>query len=269
MKTIFITGSSSGIGKETARLFQKKGWNVIATMRDPQAEKELVNLTNVKVIQCDVTQQGSIEKAVREGLTVFKSIDVLVNNAGYYALGPLEATTYEQVKRQIDTNLFGLIDVTKNLIPHFRKQKSGVIVNLSSIAGIVSIPLQSLYHATKWGVEGFSEALRYELRQFNIHVKIIEPGVVKTDFYGRSMATLHDEKLDDYEHYSQKVINNILSNGEKGSLPLAVAETIYKAATDNSTRLRYPTGNMKSMIALRKMLPLRAYSSLIRTAMEK
>ena len=102
----------------------------------------------------------------------------------------IEAATHEQIKRQIDTNLLGLIEVTKEIIPHFRKQKSGTIVNLSSIAGVVSIPLQTLYHATKWGVEGFSESLQYELRPFNIRVKIIEPGVINTNFLGRSMTQL-------------------------------------------------------------------------------
>ncbi|GBF34412.1 short-chain dehydrogenase [Desulfocucumis palustris] len=269
MKTVFITGASSGIGKETAKLFQERGWNVIATMRNPQAEKELVQLKNIKILQCDVTEQNSIKTAVNEGIKAFGNIDVLVNNAGYYILGPFEAATHEQIKRQIDTNLFGLIEVTKEIVPHFRKQKSGTIINVSSIAGIISIPLQTLYHATKWGVEGFSESLQYELRPFNIRVKIIEPGVIKTDFYGRSMTVMQDDEIKEYESYSQKVVKNILKNGEKGSSPDGVAKTIYKAATDNSTKLRYPTGYSKEMISIRAMLPLKVYTSLVRSAMEK
>jgi NAD(P)-dependent dehydrogenase (short-subunit alcohol dehydrogenase family) len=151
-------------------------------MRDPNAEKELTMLNNVKVIRCDVTDADSIDSAVIGGIEAFGNIDVLVNNAGYYAIGPLENASDEQVLRQIDTNLTGSILVTKRLIPHFREKRSGVIMNVSSIAGLVSIPMQSLYHATKWGLEGFSESLHYELRQFNIRVKIIEPGVIKTDF---------------------------------------------------------------------------------------
>lgn len=269
MKTVFITGASSGIGKETAKLFQKKGWNVIATMRSPQSENELTKLGNVKVVQCDVTDRESIKNAISEGVAAFKRIDVLVNNAGYYVLGPLEAATYEQIGRQIDTNLLGVIAVTKEMVPHFRRQKSGVIINLSSIAGVISIPLQSLYHATKWGVEGFSEALQYELRPLNIRVKIIEPGIIKTDFLGRSMTTLYDETLTEYEAYSQKVIKNIHENGNKGSTPDVVAETIYKAATSNNKRLRYSTGKMKELVLMHRMLPYRLFAALMQSVMEK
>lgn len=268
MKTIFITGTSSGIGKETAKLFQRMGWNVIATMRNPQDGKELGKLKNVKIIYCDVTNLDSIKAAVEEGIRTFKSIDVLVNNAGYYIIGPFEAATHEQIKHQIDTNLLGLIEVTKEIIPYFRKQKSGTIINLSSIAGIISVPLQSLYHATKWGVEGFSESLQYELQPFNIRVKIIEPGVIKTDFFDRSLTIVQDDTLIEYEPYSQKVIKNLLNEG-KASSPVGVAETIYKAATDNSTKLRYPTGTLKEVIPLRKILPFKLFSSLIKSTIEK
>ena len=165
--------------------------------------------------------------------------------------------------------MLGLINVTKEIIPHFRKQKSGTIINLSSIAGVISIPLQSLYHATKWGVEGFSESLQYELRPLNIRVKIIEPGVISTNFLGRSMTLVQDKTLTEYEPYTLKVINNIFENGKKGSVPDVVAKTIYKAATDNKTKLRYPIGNFKGLIFLRAILPLKIYLSLVRTIMEK
>jgi len=269
MKTVFITGASSGIGKETAKLFHAMGWNVIATMRNPGAEEELGSLENVKILHCDVTNKDSIKAAIQEGINTFKSIDVLVNNAGYYVLGPLEMATHEQIKRQIDTNLFGLIESTREMIPHFRAQKSGTIINISSIAGVISIPLQSLYHATKWGVEGFSESLQYELRQFNIRVKIIEPGVINTDFYGRSMTMLKGDMPAEYESYTQNVIKNILKNGKDGSAPDGVARTVYKAATDNKTKMRYPTGNSKGMIRLYALLPLRVFHSLVRRVMEK
>jgi NADP-dependent 3-hydroxy acid dehydrogenase YdfG len=269
MKTVFITGSSSGIGRETAKLFQQKRWNVIATMRNPAAEKELANLKNVKVLQCDVTDQDSVKAAILEGISTFKNIDVLVNNAGYYTLGAVEMATHEQIKQQIDTNLLGLIEVTKEIIPHFRKQKSGTIINLSSIAGVISIPLQTLYHATKWGVEGFSESLQYELRQFNIRVKIIEPGVIKSNFLGRSMVMVEDKEQTDYEPYAQKVIKNIFLNGEKGSTPDVVAKTIYKAATDNRAKLRYLTGNFKEMVYLHKIFPKTVYNSMVKSIMEK
>jgi len=269
MNTVLITGASSGIGKETAKLFQKNGWNVIATMRDTQAGKDLAGLDNVKVVRCDVTDTDSIKESINEGIAAFGRIDVLVNNAGYYAVGPLEAATNEQIERQIDTNLMGSINATKLIVPHFRGQGSGTVVNISSIAGVVSIPLQSLYHATKWGLEGFSEALQYELRQFNIRVKIIEPGIIKTDFLGRSKTVLHDETLTDYREYSEKVMNNLFSMGEKGSPPEIVAETIFKAATDNSKKMRYRVGRMKGITTMRKLLPFGLYTRLMRGATEK
>jgi len=269
MKTVFITGTSSGIGKETAKLFQRMGWNVIATMRNPDQEKELAELENVLVLPCDVTKPESVQAAIAEGINTFDSIDVLVNNAGYYALGPCEMATHEQIKQQIDTNLLGLIGVTKEIIPHFRKQKSGTIINISSIAGVISIPLQSLYHATKWGVEGFSESLQYELRPFNISVKVIEPGVIMTDFLGRSMTLIQDRTIAEYEPYAQKVLKNIFDNGEKGSTPEVVAKTIYNAATDNKTKMRYLTGKFKEMVCLRRLLPHRAFNLMVKSIMEK
>jgi NADP-dependent 3-hydroxy acid dehydrogenase YdfG len=161
----------------------------------------------------NMTDTDSIKKSIADGLSIFRQIDVLVNNAGFYTIGVLEAATNEQIQRQLGTNLLGLINMTKEILPHFRKHKSGMIINLSSVAGRTTVPLQSLYHATKWGVEGFSESLQYEVRPFNIKVKIIEPGVIKTDFYGRSMTIAEDKGLKEYQDYSKKVTSNLVRNG--------------------------------------------------------
>lgn len=268
MKTIFITGASSGIGKETAKYFQSKGWNVIASMRRPEEEKELTNLTNVEVLHCDVTDKESIQAAINQGIQRFGRIDVLVNNAGYYLVGPLEAATSEQIIRQLNTNLLGLIETTKAVIPHFRENRSGTIINLSSIAGRLSIPLQSLYHTTKYGIEGFSESLQYELEKFNIRVKLVEPGTVRTNFCGRSMTIAQDDRCPVYEEYSRNVIGNLVKNGNSGSDPVVIAKTIYKAATDNRKKMRYPTGKMKSMMMINKILPLRVYQALVKLILE-
>lgn len=269
MNTVFITGASSGIGRETAKLFSKNGWNVIATMRKPELEKELNKMVNVKVLKCDVTETGSIKQAIKEGVEHFGWIDVLINNAGYYTIGVLESATKEQINRQIETNLIGLINSTKEMLPYFRKQRSGTIINISSVAGKTTVPLQTLYHATKWGVEGFSESLQYELRPFNIKVKIIEPGVINTDFYGRSMTVMKDESLNEYSTYSDKVVRNLITNGNKGSDPAEVAETIFKAAISSSNKMRYKVGKSTSILALRAMLPDCIYHSLINSAMQK
>lgn len=268
MKTILITGASSGIGKKTALLFLNNGWNVIATMRNPDAERELSAFRNALILKCDVTDHLSIKNAVSTGISHFGKIDVLVNNAGYYALGPLESATPEQIRRQIDTNLNGVIAMTQAVIPFFRKQRSGIIINISSIAGVITLPLQSLYHATKWGVEGFSESLQYELRPYHIRIKLIEPGVIKTDFYGRSMSLLQNDELTDYTTYSQRVIENIQKNGNKGSSPDVVAQTIFKAATDHKKKMRYSAGNSKDLIKLRKLLPNSVFRFIVQKVME-
>jgi short-subunit dehydrogenase len=184
-------------------------------------------------------------------------------------VGPLEAASDEQIKRQIDTNLVGTVMVTKRVLPHFRKQRSGTIINISSIAGAVSFPMQSLYHTTKWGMEGFSESLHYELQQFNIKVKLIEPGVIKTDFYGRSKTVLQNEALPEYDEYSNRVMKNLLSRGEKGSPPEVVAEAIYRAAADDRKKMRYRVGKSNGIVLLRKLIPFSLYARFVKGAIEK
>ena len=174
-QTILITGASSGIGKVTAKLFQEKGWNVIATMRTPEKEQELTQLDNVLVTRLDVTDEASIAQAVSAGVAQFGKIDVLLNNAGYGAYGPLEVFGLDSIRRQFDTNVVGLLAVTKAVIPHMRENKAGTIVNISSIGGQMTFPLGTLYHGTKFAVEGMSEALHFELEQFGVKVKIVEP----------------------------------------------------------------------------------------------
>ncbi|WP_431209873.1 SDR family oxidoreductase [Puia sp. P3] len=187
-KTVLVTGASSGFGRETVRLFANKGWNVIATMRSPEKETELSGLEGVKVVRLDVTDKTSVRAAIDAGVREFGGIDVLVNNAGYGAFGALEAAPEEVIRQQMDVNLFGLIEVTKAVLPGMRARKSGVIINVSSIGGRLTFPFSSLYHATKFAVEGLTESLQYELNPLGIRLKIVEPGGYKTNFAGRSMA---------------------------------------------------------------------------------
>lgn len=190
MKTILITGSSSGIGRATALYFATKGWNVAATMRSPQREFELAKLPNVKVYPLDVTRPETIKEAVAAAISDFGGIDVVVNNAGYGGVGIFEAASQEQIERQFGTNVFGVMNVIREILPHFRERKGGTIINVTSVGGIITFPIYSVYHATKWAVEGFAESLQYELKPFNIKVKNIEPGAIKTDFYDRSQDLL-------------------------------------------------------------------------------
>lgn len=252
-RTILITGSSSGIGKATAIYFQEKGWNVIATMRSPQKETELTELDNVLVTRLDVTDAESIELAVQAGLEKFGNIDALVNNAGYGAFGALEAFPMENIRRQFDTNVIGLLATTKAVLPHFRQQKSGIIVNISSIGGKITFPLFSLYHGTKFAVEGISESLHYELESIGIKVKLVEPGAIATDFAERSLDLVRDDALPEYEEITNKLLSAFETIGSQSSPASVVAEVIWTAVTDGTNTLRYTAGeDAKVFVANRK-----------------
>ena len=241
-KTIFITGCSSGIGRETVKLFQSKGWNVVATMRSPDKETELNQLDQVLVTRLDVLDQESIRSAVEAAMSRFGGIDVLVNNAGYGAYGPLESFSSEKIRRQFDTNVIGLIDVTKAILPHFRRHNKGIIINISSIGGKMTFPLGALYHGTKFAVEGISEALSYEVDAFGGTVKIIEPGMIATDFAGRSFDFSNDESLAEYQPVVGALFNVLPTMAQNASPAGVVAEVIYRASTDGSKQLRYTAG---------------------------
>jgi NADP-dependent 3-hydroxy acid dehydrogenase YdfG len=248
--TIFITGASSGIGKVTAKYFHNRGWNVIASMRNPEDETELSYLENVLVTKLDVLDLNSITEAVSLGIERFGSIDVLLNNAGYGAYGPLESFPRDKILRQFNTNVIGLLDVTRAVLPHFRANKKGTILNISSMGGKMSFPLGSLYHGTKFAVEGISESLRYEVEQFGGRVKIIEPGSISTDFATRSFDFNNDEKLEEYASIVGKILvafPKMLKNSSPAHL---VAQVIYKAATDNKRKLRYMAGTDAKMYDL-------------------
>ncbi|PWG79233.1 SDR family oxidoreductase [Pararcticibacter amylolyticus] len=250
--TILITGASSGIGRATAKFFIEKDWNVVVTMRNPDSETEFKDLGNILLSRLDVLDPDSIEKAIAEGIQRFGRIDVLVNNAGYGAFGPLEAFSRENIIRQFNTNVIGLMDVTRAVLPHFRSNKSGVIVNISSIGGKMSFPLGSLYHGTKFAVEGISEALSYELEQFGAKVKIVEPGAIATDFAGRSIDFSNDESLVEYQGLVGKVNEGMPAFFENASPASVVAEVIYEAATDGTSKLRYTAGEDAGEIISRR-----------------
>ena len=243
-RTVFITGASTGIGRATAQLFQAKGWNVVATMRSPQDGSDLSALDRVLVTRLDVTDSSSIGAAVNEALEAFGTIDVLVNNAGFGAYGALEVTDMDVVRRQFDTNVIGLLDVTKQVLPTLRDSAAGVIVNVSSVGGRMAFPLGSLYHGSKFAVEGLSEALTHELSPFGISVKIIEPGLVATDFAGRSFVLSTDPAGGPYQETVTSVLTAFAAVQEQGGASAAdVASTIYEAATDGSAQLRYVVGD--------------------------
>ena len=239
-KTIFITGASSGLGKATAVLFASKGWNVVATMRNPEQETELTQLPTVKLLPLDVTNPEQIDDAVQQVIDV-GPVDVVFNNAGYGMVGPLEGTADEQIVKEIETNLLGVIRITKAFIPHFRAKKSGLFITTTSIGGLVAFPFNSVYHATKWALEGWSESMSFELAAFGIGIKTVSPGGIKTDFAGRSIVlTSHEAYTDSLD----KVMNTFgdPANQSRYSTAEQIADVVYEAATDGKKQLRYVAG---------------------------
>jgi NAD(P)-dependent dehydrogenase (short-subunit alcohol dehydrogenase family) len=249
-KTIFITGSSSGLGRAAAKLFASKGWKVIATMRAPEKETELASIPGVKLMALDTTDAAQIERVAKDVIAQ-GGVDVVFNNAGYGMTGPLEGFMDEQITRMIDTNLMGAIRVTKAFVPYFRQKRVGLFINTTSIGGLIAVPFNSIYHATKWALEGWSESVAFELGQFGIGMKTVSPGGMRTDFFTRSFDT---GKHEAYNALVDKVINVIKDPKQMASYssPDQIAAVVYEAATDGKDQLRYVAGeDAKATYAMR------------------
>lgn len=263
-KTVLITGTSSGIGRAAVHHFASRGWNVAATMRKPEQEKELGALPNTRVYALDVTSTDSIEAAMESVSRDFGAIDCLVNNAGYGVDGVFEAMSDEVITKQFETNVFGLMKTTRAVLPRMRANGGGSIVQVASMGGRLTFPLFSVYHGTKWAVEGFSESLHYELRPFNIHVKIVEPGAIKTDFYGRSRVFVGGER-EEYRSLVAKAEKVSQGPAQTGAPPALVAATIEKAARHTGRKIRFAVGAPAPMLlALRRVLPESWFFAIVR-----
>jgi NAD(P)-dependent dehydrogenase (short-subunit alcohol dehydrogenase family) len=264
-KTVLITGSSSGIGRVTAELFAARGWEVAATARNPATLEKRPHAENITALPLDVTDEASIAAAVAAVTDRLGPIDVLVNNAGYGLFGPLEGATPEQVESQFRTNVLGVTSMIRHVLPIMRERRSGTIVNVSSIGGRIAAPFASLYHASKFALEGLSESLRYELSLHGIRVKLVEPAHFKTGFIGRAL------QRSDHAAYREHFENYMLwvhKEDEHAPGPEPVAEVIYRAATDNSARLRYSVkGGL--VLALSRILPDAVWRSLLGAGMTR
>lgn len=264
-KTILITGASSGIGRETALRFQREGWNVAATMRSPAAETTLGTLEHTLCPALDVTRPETIRQAVDETLQHFGRIDAVVNNAGYGLIGPFETFSHEQVERQFQTNVLGLMAVTREVLPHFRAQRAGVVINVASFAGRSIFPLYSVYHASKWAVEGFSDSLQYEVAPYGIRVKIIEPGIVGTAFWGRSTDRENATGITAYDDAMPAIDLIDKAAGLIATDANDVADMIWQAANDASARVRYVIGlDAHLTLGARKLLSDGLYRQLMK-----
>lgn len=240
MKTIFITGTSSGLGKAAVHLFHTMGWNVIATMRNIKAGNDFIDLERVTLLPLDITDSEQIGRAVSQSIALGE-IDVVLNNAAYGAIGPLESVSENQLQKQIDTNLLGAIRVTQAFIPHFREKKSGMFINITSIAGLVTFPFDSIYHTAKWALQGFSEGLSYELAPFGISVKTIAPGFIHSDFSSNVVLTTSEPYQESLDRYL-KVVAGKMDPKTSGSTPEEIAAVVYEAVTDGKDQVLYVAG---------------------------
>jgi NAD(P)-dependent dehydrogenase (short-subunit alcohol dehydrogenase family) len=261
-KAIFVTGASSGLGRATAKLFASREWKVIASMRDPEKEKELGSLSGVTLMALDVTDPRAIER-VAEQVVASGGVDVVFNNAGYGLAGPLEGLSDEQILRMVNTNLLGTIRTTKAFIPHFREKRAGLFINTTSIGGLLAVPFNSIYHATKWALEGWSESMAFELSRFGIGMKTIEPGGMKTDFFTRSFDTGRHPAYDALVNKVMAIITDPKQMATYSS-PDQIAEVVYEAATDGKDQLRYVAGaDASAMYAMRSQLGDEAFRKAI------
>ena len=245
-KIAIVTGSSSGIGFETALALAREGYYTFATMRDTKKGdqiKEIAKKENLKleVLQLDVDNDKSVQNAVNKIVKEKNGIDVLVNNAGYGLFGCLEDLSMDELKAQFETNFFGVVRVSQTIIPIMRKQKSGIIVNISSVAGRIGFPVSPAYISSKFALEGLSESMRYELSPFGISTIIIEPGVIKTNFMPATKKSMKTGSA--YQDITNKVIMGITMMAEMGTPAQEVARTIIKAIKSENPLPRYVVGN--------------------------
>ena len=255
-KTVLITGASSGIGKAAAQRFAERGWNVAATMRNPDKEAALATQPNIRLFRLDVTDNDSVVRCMADVRAAFGRIDAVVNNAGYGADGVFEAMDDRMIRDQFETNVFGLMRVTRAAIGVMREQGGGTIVQVSSMGGRLAFPLYQIYHGTKWAVEGFTESLQFELEPLNIRLRLVEPGAIKTEFYGRSRVAAHGHDLPAYAGVVAKCDAVNQGAGAKGEDPMKVGDRIVDAAESRGHQLRWTVGAPAPMLTrLRKLLP--------------
>lgn len=250
-KVALVTGSSSGIGFETCLALARDGFHTYASMRDtkkapPLQEAAKKENLNIEIIPLDVDKGDSIKSAVSKIISNAGRIDVLVNNAGYGLFGCVEDVPVEDFKKQFETNFFGVITIIQEVAPIMRKQGSGFIVNISSVAGRIGFPASPAYISSKFALEGLSECLRYELGQFGVKTIIIEPGVIKSSFFS-SMQVVKPKNDSPYKDITNKVVSGVKMMAEMGTAPVEVAKTVVKSINDKDPLPRYVVGTDAAM----------------------
>jgi len=274
-RAVLITGCSTGIGRATADRLARRGWTVYATARRPEVIKDLAD-AGARVLPLDVTDEQSIRDAVDVVTAEAGCVSVLINNAGYGLQGPVEEAPLEEVRRQFETNVFGLVQLTQLVLPGMRSQGWGRIVNISSMGGRMTLPGGGFYHGTKYALEAISDALRFEVRPFGIAVSLIEPGAVATAFGDTAMATISageptGRESGDYAPFrallAAKITDAYEGKGSKrASSPERVAAVIEKAIAARRPKARYLVGaDARLLVRARRMLGARGFDALLRS----
>ena len=247
-KVALVTGSSSGIGLETSLSLARNGFHTFATMRDLNKDAEIKEVVrkenlNVEILQLDVDNEESVNEAINTVMERKDRIDVLVNNAGYGMWGTVEDVSIDEFKEQFETNFFSIIRLIHRVAPIMRKQNSGNIVNISSVAGRIGFPVSPAYISSKFALEGLSESLRFELMPFGVNVIIIEPGVIKTNFFNSMKLAKKSNQDSEYKEITEKVISGVKMMAEMGTHPKEVADAVVKALKEEKPLPRYVVGN--------------------------
>ncbi|QHT63653.1 SDR family oxidoreductase [Paenibacillus lycopersici] len=265
-KTIFITGTSSGLGKRTAIHFAKLGWNVAATMRTPEKEQELTAYENIKLFKLDVTNLAEVDAAAKEAIAAFGRIDVVVNNAGMGSYGALELAAEDTIDWQFAVNTRGPINVIRKFLPHFRAAGGGMFINISSFMGLTTaLPLGSLYNMSKFALEGLTEGLYYELKPLNIELRLIEQGGSSGTNFVNSIRWNKDENITVYDKHMDKITAMMTSRDESHlDDPQIIVDAIAAQATGASVQFRTVVGEAgKSLLAMRNSVPIEQYLATI------
>ena len=254
-QVVLVTGASSGVGKAATQLLAAHGFRVFGTSRNPSANG---NPPGVTMLPLDVRADGSVAACVSAVSDQARRLDVLVNNAGFEQAGALEEISLDEARAQFETNFFGVLRMVNAVLPIMRRQRSGRIINVSSLSGIAPIPFMGIYSASKFAVDGYTEVLRHEVKPLGIHVSQVEPGFLKTPMMDHRQTAAR--RIADYDPWRQRAYDAFRVQEEKGPGPEVVAETILKIATSNRPRLRYTVGQQAKVITrLRQFLPEAAF----------
>jgi short-subunit dehydrogenase len=257
-KIVLVTGASSGFGQVTASLLSERGFTVFGTSRKPPRDQP----ARFEILSLDVDSDRSANACVAAVVKKAGPVDVLVNNAGYALTGGIEETSLEEAKAQFETNFFGPVRMVKAVLPSMRQRRRGKIINIGSVAGTIPVPFEGFYAAAKAALLAYSEALRHEVKSFNIDVSVVEPGFFKTNI--GSARRLAAESIEDYREARQRAVGRLEQHLAAGANPNVVAETILRIIEIPSPRLRYPVGREKRYVFVKKITPARTFESSIR-----